>query len=137
MNDNESPAEFITWNESKYNTQTNDQYETLDNLRKKNEDKLKRLMRPLNLNQNKSMKHSTHESAHPSHLNDSEHNFSQNARVKYKPPKSKSKRRNQNVLAYSLLDKSLDNTITLLENARRQNHEQRGVSNNSKGDLFR
>lgn len=116
-----SPCEFITWNESKYNSKSIDAYPELHQIYDRDVERQSKLMQPVSRHLGVKSTNSFNSGTMNSRDDTQE-------LVKYAAPKvrhhSKNKlitksHKNRNVLAYSLLDRSLDNTIQLLENSKR------------------
>lgn len=121
-----SPTEFITWNESKYGSSIQmENPNNFDKIRMKNEIKMRQLAQPIVKHKYGSNRAISESDINPNLSGSQNLGYDSCARIKYKPPKSKSKnkKRGQNILAYSLLDKSIENTMNLIESAKHQNLE--------------
>jgi hypothetical protein len=123
-----SPWEFITWNESKYNCKSIDLYNSeVDRMR--DEERKFRMMQPLGKKMGiKSWNSDT--------LNSGEDtqdlvNYQQSKLKKFDTRPKKI----HNSMAYALLDRSLDNTINLIESARRKEFDDKTQCDKSKNDL--
>ncbi|CAI2381388.1 unnamed protein product [Moneuplotes crassus] len=149
-----SPCDFITWNESKYNSQSIDQF---FDQRIKDAERQNKLMKPLGKKPQKSTAKSisnmgvyrrtrhqrNHKSDHYSITSDTlysmeDHaetvNYRQqtaNSRSKSKKSRDTRKTARKNILAYSLLDRSIDNTISLLEKSKKNNLNELDLSESS------
>lgn len=117
-----SPCEFITWNESKYGSRSIDNHPELTYGKLKDEQRHQKLMRPVSrqrgIHSMNSCTSDTLNSGDDTHgvVKFKDYRRINNHSKNKKPRNAKSK----NVLAYSLLDRSLDNTINLIENARKK-----------------
>lgn len=114
-----SPVEFITWNDSKYNSQSIDKFQEQ---KFKDEERQMKLMQPMSRHVVvKSINSFTNETFNSG---DDTQDFakytSRQPNIRPKLKNSNSRHKVKNVLAYSLLDRSLDNTINLIESARRK-----------------
>lgn len=114
-----SPVEFITWNDSKYGSQSIDKFQEQ---KFKDEERQMKLMQPMSRHLVvKSINSFTNETFNSG---DDTQDFAKyipkQSSSKSKLKNSNSRQKVKNVLAYSLLDRSLDNTINLIESARRK-----------------
>jgi hypothetical protein len=116
-----SPVEFITWNDSKYNSQSIDKFQ---DQKIKDEERQMKLMQPISRHvAGKNINSFTNETLNSGDVTqDYEKYISDQPTKRPKPIITNSRQKAKNVLAYSLLDRSLDNTINLIESARKNQY---------------
>jgi hypothetical protein len=116
-----SPVEFITWNDSKYNSQSIDKFQEQ---KIKDEERQMKLMQPMSRHiADKNITSFTNETINSGDdTQDYIKYVSEQPAKRPKPIINNSRKKAKNVLAYSLLDRSLDNTINLIESSRRNQY---------------